>query len=80
MSTKYVVERWTGKAWYPSMCSPYKSYKEVQDHLTKYSWHYTTENPYRIKEFKPKKKVQRYVPKYSTYQLWNSDIGMVFKI
>lgn len=47
---KYIVERWTGKGWYASMCSPYTSLTEVQEYLKKYSWHYTTTNPYRIIE------------------------------
>jgi hypothetical protein len=76
---KYVIERWTGKAWYPSLCSPYKTMGEINNYLKKYAWHYTTENPYRIKDYKPKKKTQKYVPKFSL-QDWNSDQGMVVKI
>jgi hypothetical protein len=76
---KYVVERWTGKAWGASMCSPYKSMSEVTKHLRDYSWHYTAKNPYRIKEFKEKKKARYNVPKFN-FQDWNSDAGMVVKI
>jgi hypothetical protein len=76
MSNKYVVQRWSGLAWYDSMCSPYKTMSEVTAHLKKYWWHYTIENPYRIIDFKPKKKVQRYVPKYN-FSDWNSDKDMV---
>jgi hypothetical protein len=76
---KFVIECWTGKAWYPSLCSPYKTMAEVNKHLKNYSWHYTSENPYRIKDYKPKKKVQRYTPKYKI-QNWNSDDQMVVKI
>ena len=61
------------------MCSPYKTMGAVRAHLEKYSWHYTTENPYRIVDFKPKKKVQRYYPKYNQKD-WNSDEGMVVKL
>jgi len=46
---------------------------EVQKHLKDYSWHYTDDNPYRIKDFKPKK-VQKYVPKYKN---WNTNDEMV---
>lgn len=52
----YTVQRYTGKAWYDSMCSPYKSYKAAMDHVKEYSWHYTKETPYRIVETKIKKK------------------------
>jgi len=76
---KFVIERWTGKAWVPSLCSPYKTMSEVNKHLKDYWWHYTDENPYRIKDYKPKKKVQRYFPKYNI-QNWNSDDQMVVKI
>jgi len=76
---QYVIERWTGKAWGASLCSPYKTMSEVTKHLRDYSWHYTTENPYRIVDYKPKKKVQRYTSKYNS-QAWNSDAGMVVSI
>jgi hypothetical protein len=76
---KYVVERWTGKAWGASMCSPYKTMSEVTKHLREYYWHYTIENPYRIKEYKEKKKVKYNQPKFN-FQDWNSDIGMAVKI
>jgi len=55
----YTVQRYTGKAWNDSMCSPYKSYTEAMNHVKQYSWHYTTDNPYRIIETKPKKKVEK---------------------
>jgi hypothetical protein len=76
---KFVIERWTGKNWCPSLCSPYNTMSNVNKHLKKYAWHYTTKNPYRITSYKPKKKVQKYVPKYS-FQAWNSDDQMVVKI
>jgi hypothetical protein len=50
---------------------------EVNKHLKDYWWHYTNEYPYRIQDFKPKKNVQKYVPKYNPFQDWNSDKGMV---
>ena len=71
---KYVVQRWTGKAWNDSLCSPYCTIGEVEKHLKDYHWHYTTEYPYRVVNYKPKK-VQTSVPKYN--QNWNSDRGMV---
>lgn len=74
LSHGYNVERWTGKAWYPSLLSPYKTMAEVRKHLKDYCWHYTDENPYRITDYKPKTKVQKYVPKYKN---WNSDDEMV---
>ena len=55
----YDVKRWTGKAWDTSMCSPYKTYTEAMSHVKKYSWHYTTHNPYKIVEHKEKKKVAK---------------------
>ena len=70
----YNVERWSGKAWYPSMCSPYKTMGEVNKHLTQYWWHYTDSNPYRITNLKPKKVVRR--SSYKHFQDWNSDKGM----
>jgi hypothetical protein len=70
---KHVVQRWTGKGWYDSLCSPYQTMSEVREHLSRYGWHYTTEYPYRIVDYKPKK-VQKYVP---TYKDQNSDKGMV---
>lgn len=73
---KYVIERWSGKSWYPSLCSPYKTMSEVNEYLKNYWWHYTAEYPYRVKDFKPKKKILKYVPKYKT-QNWNSDDQMV---
>jgi len=71
----YAVERWSGKAWYASLCSPYKTMADVQKHLKDYWWHYTTENPYRIVDYKSKTKVQKYSPKYKNN--WNSDDNMV---
>lgn len=59
----YTVQRWTGGAWYDSMCSPYKSYTEAMNHVKKYSWHYTNDNPYRIIDTKPKKKDKKYFVK-----------------
>jgi hypothetical protein len=56
MSKGYVIQRWTGKGWYDSMCSPYKTMSEVRKHLDEYYWHYTEENPYRIQDYKPKVK------------------------
>lgn len=76
---KFVVERWTGKAWDLFPNQTFKTMGEVNAHLQKYSWHYTQNNPYRIVDFKPKKKVQRYSPKYKN-QDWNSDAGMVISI
>ena len=73
---KYTIQRWTGKAWDDTMLSPYKTMGEVNAHLKKYYWHYTEENPYRIIDHKPEKKVQRYVPKHNR-NFWNSDDGMV---
>jgi len=73
---RYVVQRWTGKAWNDSLCSPYKTMGEVNKHLKDYYWHYTTENPYRVIDYKPKK-VQKYIPRYNTNQSWNSDRDMV---
>jgi hypothetical protein len=73
---KFVIERWTGRAWNASLCSPYKTMAEVTKHLKEYSWHYTAENPYRIVNFKPKKRIQKYIPKYN-FQDWNSDRGLV---
>jgi hypothetical protein len=67
---KIAVERWSGKAWYPVMLSPFKTMGEVTKFLKDYHWHFTQEYPYRIKDFKPKKKVQRYVPKYKN---WNDE-------
>jgi hypothetical protein len=54
------VQRWTGAAWNTSMCSPYKTYTEAMNHVKKYSWHYTTDNPYRIVEHKEKKKKYKF--------------------
>jgi len=62
--SRYVVQRWSGAAWYDSICSPYDTMGEVKKHLKDYSWHYTEENPCRIKDYKPKK-VQKYSPKYT---------------
>lgn len=54
----YNVQRWTGSAWYSSMCSPYKSYTEAMNHVKKYWWHYNEEYPYRIVEDKVKPKLK----------------------
>jgi len=76
----YIIERWTGKAWDATMCSPYKTMGEVNKHLTDYSWHYTKDNPYRIKDFKHNKGPRYSVPKFNPYRDWNSDRGMIVKI
>jgi hypothetical protein len=55
----YTVQRYTGKAWNDSMCSPYKSYAEAMAHVKNYSWHYYKDNPYRIIEDKPKKNITK---------------------
>jgi hypothetical protein len=75
----YVIERWTGKAWDASLCSPYKSMSEVNKHLKKYWWHYTDNNPYRINDYKPKKQPRYNAPKFNNRD-WNNDNGMVVKI
>lgn len=46
----YFVQRWTGKGWNTSMCSPYNSKQEALKHIKQYWWHYTDSNPYRIIE------------------------------
>jgi hypothetical protein len=76
----YVIERWTGKSWYASLCSPYKSMSEVNKHLKEYWWHYTSTNPYRINDYNPKKQSRYSAPKFNPYRDWNSDNGMVVKI
>ena len=80
MSQGYVVERWTGKAWYASMCSPYKTMAEVNKHLKDYWWHYTTKNPYRIKDYKPPKlKLKPHIPKPNFRKMIeDDDYGMVY--
>ena len=55
----YNVKRWTGKNWDISMCSPYKTYGQAMDHVKKYWWHYTNQNPYKIVEVKPEKKITK---------------------
>ena len=52
MVKKYIVERWIGKAWYITMCSPNNSMDEVNNYLKEYHWHFTDKNPYRITEYK----------------------------
>ena len=79
MHTGYVIQRWGGSSWYDTMLSPYKTMSEVNQYLKDYAWHFTADNPYRIKDHKPKKKVQQYSPKYNAFQDWNSDKGMVVK-
>lgn len=80
MTKGYIVEQWSGKAWYASMCSPYKTMGDVNKHLQEYWWHYTNDFPYRIKESKPKKqKIQTRFTKYN-FQDWNSDKGMAVVI
>jgi hypothetical protein len=56
--TKVEVERWSGKAWYPVLLSPFKTMGEATQYIKKYSWHFTDQNPYRIKEHKEKNKKQ----------------------
>jgi uncharacterized membrane-anchored protein YjiN (DUF445 family) len=74
----YNVERWTGKAWNKSLCSPYKTMSEVQKHLEQYSWHYTKEYPYRITDYIPDKIKKYSAPKFNSKN-WNSDRGMITK-
>jgi hypothetical protein len=76
---RFIVERWTGRAWDSFPGQTFKTMGDVLKHLKKYSWHYTPENPYRIADYKPKKKVSRYSPKYKA-QSWNSDVGMAVQI
>lgn len=72
---KYVLQRWSGEAWYDTMCSPYSSMSEVNEHLKEYWWHYTDNNSYRIQDYKPKKAaVQRSI---KSTKRWNSDDDMV---
>jgi hypothetical protein len=49
---------------------------EIQKHLKEYYWHYTEENPYRIINYKPKKKQKS---KYNPDKDWNSDRGMIVR-
>jgi hypothetical protein len=56
MTKKYIVQRWTGKGWYPVMLSPFNTMSEATQYLRKYSWHFSEQNPYRILEHKEKKK------------------------
>jgi hypothetical protein len=76
---KYVIERWTGKAWDSFPGLTFKTMSAATSHLRKYSWHYTAKNPYRIEEYKEKKKVRYNIPTFN-FQNWNSDVGMVVKI
>ena len=78
MSSGYVIQRWTGKAWDDTMCSPYKTMAEVRKHLQKYSWHYTNENPYRIKDYKPKINKNATRPKIKKPNFFEEDYGMVY--
>jgi hypothetical protein len=73
---QYVIERWTGRAWAPSLESPFKSIAAVKKHLKDYYWHYTNDNPYRLIDFKPKK-VKKYQSPVKKMHYWNSDEGMV---
>ena len=75
----YNIERWTGKAWCQSLCSPYKTMAGVTKHLKEYAWHYTIDNPYRITDLKPKKTKQYSAPRFNSKN-WNSDEGMIVKI
>jgi hypothetical protein len=72
---KYTLQRWSGSVWYDTMLSPFNSMAEMHKHLKDYWWHYTNNNPYRIKDYKPKNKIQKYSPKYD----WNSDRGMALQ-
>jgi len=76
VSSGLVLQRWTGKAWNDSLCSPYKTIGEIRKHLKEYHWHYTEENPYRIINYKPKKKQKS---KYNPDKDWNSDRGMMVR-
>lgn len=76
---KITLQRWTGRNWEDTLTSPFKNMSEVMCHVKKYSWHYTKENPYRIVDYKSKKKVSKYVPKYNT-KSWNMDDDMVVQI
>jgi hypothetical protein len=57
------------------MESPFKTINQVHKHLKQYWWHYTKENPYRVKELTAKVK-PKYKLKYNPKD-WNSDSGMV---
>jgi len=57
------LQRWSGNAWYDTMMSPFKNHVEVSNHLKKYWWHYTTDNPYRIIDTKPKKQKDKNLTK-----------------
>ena len=72
----YEVERWSGKAWYSVMLSPFKNYTEVNNYLKTYWWHFTDSNPYRVKNSKPKKAKIKTIKKYN-FKDWTSDSGMV---
>ncbi|CAB5226292.1 hypothetical protein UFOVP760_71 [uncultured Caudovirales phage] len=77
MSMRFVVERWTGRAWDSFPGLSFKTMSEVSKHLKTYSWHYTADNPYRIVDARPKKKSRKYT---NPFHRWNSDEGMVVKI
>ena len=78
--TKLIIERWTGKAWYPSMCSPYKTMSDINKHLKDYWWHYTKDNPYRITEYKEKKKKRYNNPFNMSKWIRDDESMMVVKI
>lgn len=77
---KITLQRWTGRSWDDVLLSPFKNMGDVQKHLKRYSWHFTKDNPYRILDYKPKKKVSVYAPKYKA-NAWNDvDRDMIVKI
>lgn len=72
---KITLERWTGKVWQPVLLSPFNTTGEVSHYLRKYSWHFTKDNPYRIKDFKVKKK--NIYTRFLNRKHWNTDDDMV---
>ena len=74
--SKITVERWSGKAWYPVMLSPFKTMSDVTAYLKKYSWHFTTDNPYRVKEHKEKNKKKYNIP-FNISKWMKDDEGMM---
>jgi hypothetical protein len=48
VANMFYVQRWTGSGWDTSMCSPYKTIEEANEHVARYWWHYTDKNPYRV--------------------------------
>ena len=80
MSKSIAIERWSGRAWYPVLCSPFKNMSIVRKYLKDYCWHFTAENPYRMIDYKPKKQPKYHAPKRNVFHDWNSDKGMVVQI